>query len=350
MDKMNVALLGATGIVGQTFIQLLQRNPKFLIEDVYGSNEKNGKLYAEVVQWNMNEPVPLEIASKKIKSLEEFERYRNKYDLVFSALPSEAHSAEERIAEFLPVITKSSYHRPLSDVPLVVPELNIDHDRIIEYQRKKRNYKGFIVSEPNCSSVPIALVLDALHEFSIGDIRVVTMQSISGAGINGISPLKIMGNLIPNISGEAHKIRTEIPKILGTMDKQSTVINPNKLEIWAQCNRVPVLRNHVESLSMRISGGISLEQVKNALEKYRGSRNYTSTNPGNPIFRLNENALFPQPMDLTYMEDEMRVLIGQLYLKDGIFSCVCTSSNLVRGAAGNSILHAEILEGEGYIS
>ena len=350
MDKMNVAILGSTGIVGQTFIQLLQRNPKFHIEDVYSSGEKAGKAYGDTVNWNMEESVPAEIESMKIKSMEEFMTFRSKYDLVFSALPSEAHAAEEKIAEYLPVITKSSYHRHAKDVPLVIPELNIDHHKIIEYQRKKRNYHGFIASEPNCSSVPIALVLDALRDFSVSDIRVVTMQSISGAGINGVSPMDIMGNLIPNITGEADKIKSEIPKILGRVNELSTEIEQNKMEIWAQCNRIPVLRNHVESLSMKVSGEISLEQIREALEKYKGSPGYTRIRHGNPVFRLSEKPLFPQPRDLIHIIDDMKVLMGQLYLKDGIFSCVCTSSNLIRGAAGNSILHAEILKEEGYIS
>ena len=349
MDKIRVALLGSTGIVGQTFISLLEKNSNFIMEDIYSRKDKYGKKYGESVNWQIDGEIPSDIESRRLRSPEEFLDLRDNYDLVFSALPSEAHAFEEKIARFLPVITKSSFHRALEDVPLVIPELNMNHDRIIEYQRKRRNYKGFIASEPNCSSVPIALVLHALSSFSIKDVRVVTMQSISGAGINGISPFDIMGNLIPNISGESHKICSEIPKILGDVDKDAQVVVPNKLEIWAQCNRVPVLRNHVESLSMKVSGDISLSQIRDKLKEYKGSESFVRMKNANTIFRLSDNPLYPQPRDLKDREDGMRVLIGQLSLKDNIFSCVCTSSNLIRGAAGNSILHAEILKEEGYI-
>jgi aspartate-semialdehyde dehydrogenase len=245
-NKRKVALLGATGAVGQRYIQLLQNHPWFKIEVLAASERSSGKKYGAACNWLMESELPAEIAEMPVvNSNVESVKNVSDVDFVFSALPGDlAGSVESEFASIYPVFSKASAHRMEKDVPLIIPEINPDHVELIKIQQEIRGWKGFISTDPNCSTIQMAITLKPLMQFGLKQVMVTTLQALSGAGYPGVASLDIIDNVVPFISGEEDKMETEAKKILGTY-RQGIIHNAN-FDLSASCNRVNVKDGHLE--------------------------------------------------------------------------------------------------------
>jgi len=337
---MEVAILGATGLVGQTFVKLLENHPWFEIKHLIASKRSEGKRFKEVATWNVSD----EIGEIKIESLDNFLKNPD-VDLVFSALPSSvAKEVEEKLAKKVPVFSNASSHRYEEDVPILVPEVNEDHLSLIEIQREKRNWEGFIVTNPNCSTAILVLSLKVLSEFGLKKVNVATMQAISGAGFKGLSALQIFDNVIPYIEKEEWKIENESRKILGKLEGNKII--PANFEITALTTRVPVLHGHTESVFIEFEEDAEAEELKVTLGKF------------NPLEKLNlptaeKPIAYKEIPQLRLHRDlgrGMTVVVGRLEkVKAKKFKYITLGHNLVRGAAGGSILNAELAYKRGFL-
>ncbi len=345
MDKIPVAILGATGSVGQKFIELLNNHPYFKIEELAASEKSAGKKYQDAANWIMQSPLPIEIAQMQIKScIPELES-----KLVFSALDSSvAGSIEEDFAnKGYFVISNARNHRFDEDVPLIIPEVNSEHLELLKTQK----YEGGIITNPNCSTIGVVLALKPIYDrFGIEKINVVTMQAISGGGYPGISSMDILDNVIPFISGEEKKLETEPLKILGVLSSENK-IDLADIKISAQCNRVAVLDGHLELVQIKLKKKCSAEEIIEVWENFRGvpqKLNLPSA-PIKPVHYFTEQKA-PQPKIHRNLDKAMAASVGRLRscpLFD--YKFVVLSHNTVRGAAGGTILIAELLKSKGYL-
>jgi aspartate-semialdehyde dehydrogenase len=335
---MEVAILGATGLVGQTFVRLLENHPWFEIKHLVASQRSKGKRFSEVATWEVSE----EIGEIKIESLEEF---AGEVDLIFSALPSLiAKEVEKKLAKRVPLFSNASSHRYEEDVPILVPEVNREHLSLIEVQREKRNWEGFIVTNPNCSTAILVLSLKALSKFGIKNVNVATMQAISGAGFRGISAMQIFDNVIPYIENEEWKIENESRKILGKLEESK--ITPANFEIAALTTRVPVAHGHTEAVFIEFEEDVEREEVKKALVEFEGLEKLNLPTAERPIVYRE----IPQPKLYRDLGRGMTVVVGRLEkVGERKFKYVTLGHNLVRGAAGGSILNAELAYLEGLL-
>ncbi|MEI8365832.1 MAG: aspartate-semialdehyde dehydrogenase [Parachlamydiaceae bacterium] len=340
-DKIPVSILGATGSVGQRFIELLRDHPWFKIVSVAASDRSAGRRYGEAVNWLMSTPLPKDIGEMVIERCEPGIAGR----FVFSALDtSVAGDVETAFAKAgYCVISNASNHRMQSDVPLLIPEVNGSHLGLLNEQKFP---KGKIVTNPNCSAIGLCLALKPLYDaFGIDAVHVVTMQAISGAGYPGIASMDIMDNVIPYIRGEEHKLETEPLKILGSL--KGNRIEPATFAISAQCNRVPVIDGHTECVSIKLGMKVSPNDLISAWRAFSGEpqRLQLPSAPLSPIHYL-EGEAFPQPKLHRQMDKGMAVMIGRLRpcsLFDYKFTLL--SHNTIRGAAGGALLCAELIWG-----
>src|SRR5579864_6389736 len=293
-QKIRAGVLGATGLVGQRIVYLLANHPWFELTAVAASERSSGKTYAEAVRWHLEAPIPAAARPLIVRDLD----LSLECDFVFSALDSSvAGTAEEDFARAgYPVVSNSKNHRMDSDVPLLIPEVNAAHLDAIPLQQKNRGYTtGFIVTNPNCSTAGLVLVLKPLADiFGLERIFVVTLQAISGAGYPGVASLDIQGNVIPFISGEEEKMESEPQKLLGKWNGERFV--DAGLEISAHCNRVPVVDGHLECVSMSLKKVASTEEVREALRNFEIDSEIASLPTGQrtPIEVLDEENR-PQP-------------------------------------------------------
>lgn len=337
MKKINVAILGATGAVGQRFAQLLENHPWFELIELCASEKSTGQKYREAVNWKVSSQIPQNVAGLKIKAC----KPNLKSKLVFSALDSNvAGEIEENFAKkgYI-VVSNSKNHRKDPDVPLLIPEVNPEHLSLIEVQKKRQ--KGFIVTNPNCTTVGLVMVLKPLHDlFGIKQVMVTTMQALSGAGYPGVSSLDILDNVIPHIGEEEEKVEEEPLKILGA-----------DFKISAHCNRVAVRDGHMESVEISFAKKPSLEQVINAFEKFKSEPQKLKLPfaPKNPIVYRAEIDR-PQPVLDRDTQKGMSVIVGRVR-KANILDVKLTLlvHNTIRGAAGAAILNAELLKAKGYL-
>src|SRR5215468_10013215 len=348
--KFRAGVLGATGIVGQRLVQLLARHPWFELAEVGASERSSGKKYSEAVKWHLNEPIPAAAADLVVKGLEP----SLDCDFVFSALDSSvAGPAEEDFARAgYPVVSNSKNHRMSLDVPLLVPEVNAAHLDSIPLQQKNRGYgTGFIVTNPNCSTAGLVLVLKPLADaFGLEKIFVVTMQAASGAGYPGVPSLDILGNVVPFISGEEEKLETEPQKLLGKWDGARFV--EAGLGISAHCNRVPVENGHLESVSMSLKKVATLAEVREVLRDFTVSDELAAlpTALKNPVVVLDQENR-PQPRRDVNAGNGMAAAVGRIRecpLLD--VKLMLLSHNLLRGAAGAALLNAELLAARGFFT
>jgi aspartate-semialdehyde dehydrogenase len=343
--KIAVGILGATGSVGQKFVQLLAGHPWFQVTALAASERSAGKTYRESVRWFLSTPIPEEIAGMKIAACEPGLPCR----IVFSGLDaSVAGEIEERFARAgYFVVSNAKNHRWDEDVPLLVPEINPDH---LEMARRQPYGKGAIVTNPNCSTTGLAMALKPLHDhFGLGKVLVVTLQALSGAGFPGVASLDITDNVIPFISGEEEKVQSEPLKILGTC-RDGRVRNL-ELPISAHCNRVAVLDGHLECVSVSLQKPASAEQIIDAWNTFSGEPQSLDLPmaPRQPI-RYFQEPNFPQPRLHRDLDKGMAVSIGRLRacpILDWKF--VLLSHNTVRGAAGGAILNAELMVKKGMV-
>lgn len=344
-----VAILGATGAVGQRFIQLLLGHPWFKIQVLAASERSAGKRYGEACNWVMESRLPREIADMKVidADVEAVERAGD-VDLIFSALPGDlAGPLETEFAALYPVFSKASAHRLEKDVPLLVPEANPEHLGLIPIQQKRRGWKGFISTDPNCCTIQLALSLKPLMTFGLRQVVATTMQALSGAGYPGVPSLDIIDNVIPYITKEEEKMESEPLKILGTFDG-GEVVNAS-FQISASCNRVNVKDGHLESVFVKLDCDPTLAEVEEAFAGFRGAPQMLKL-PSAPLVPIvvRKEPNRPQPR---YDRDEgrgMSVVVGRIR-KDPIMTIKysCLGHNTIRGAAGAGILSAELMVKKG---
>jgi aspartate-semialdehyde dehydrogenase len=348
--KFRAGILGATGIVGQRLVQLLAEHPWFELTELAASERSSGKKYSEAVKWHLQEPIPAAATDLVVKTLEP----TLDCDFVFSALDSSvAGAAEEAFASAgYPVVSNSKNHRMSPDVPLLIPEVNADHLDAIPAQQKNRGFgTGFIVTNPNCSTAGLVLVLKPLADaFGLERMFVVTMQAISGAGYPGVPSLDILGNVVPFISGEEEKMEEEPQKLLGKWDGSRFV--EAGLGISAHCNRVPVENGHLECVSLSLKKIATLSEVREALRSFAVSDELAAlpTAVRNPVIVLDEDNR-PQPRRDVEAGHGMAAAVGRVRecpLLD--VKLTLLSHNLLRGAAGAALLNAELLASRGFIS
>jgi aspartate-semialdehyde dehydrogenase len=348
--KWKAGVLGATGVVGQRLVQMLGNHPWFDLTEVAASERSFGKTYAEAVRWHLDAPIPESARGLVVKGLDP----SLDCDFVFSALDSSvAGPAEEDFARAgYPVVSNSRNHRMDPDVPLLIPEVNAAHLDAIPRQKKNRGYAtGFIVTNPNCSTAGLVLVLKPLADtFGLEKIFVVTLQAISGAGYPGVPALDIQGNVVPFISGEEEKMEAEPQKLLGKWDG-SRFIDAG-LGLSAHCTRVPVVDGHLECVSVGLKKIASLDEVREALRNFTVDAELASlpTALKNPVVVLGEENR-PQPRRDVNTGNGMAAVVGRVRecpLLD--VKLTLLSHNLVRGAAGAALLNAELLAARGFLN
>ncbi|MFV1857795.1 MAG: aspartate-semialdehyde dehydrogenase [Anaerolineales bacterium] len=345
-EKIPVAVLGATGTVGQRFISLLADHPWFEIASITGSERSEGREYGEAVRWLLPGEIPPLVREMRVDRGDESPQGAR---LLFSALPARvAEEAEPRMAaEGYIVCSNASAHRMGGDIPLLIPEINADHLALIERQRDLRGWSGLIVTSPNCSTTGIVFPLKALEDaFGVSQVHAVTMQAISGAGYPGVSSMEILDNVIPFIRGEEVKIEQETRKLLGRLGEDA--IEPADIEVSAQANRVPVLDGHLAALSIGLRNAPDLNQVEAALAAFRGVEELPSA-PAHPlIVRPEQNR--PQPRLDREAQDGMAVSVGRVQPCSVLdYRMVSLVHNTLRGAAGGALLNAELLVVQGYL-
>jgi aspartate-semialdehyde dehydrogenase len=346
--KWRAGVLGATGMVGQRLVRLLADHPWFTLTEVAASERSSGKKYAEAARWHLEGPIPEAAKGLVVRDLTP----NLECDFVFSALDSSvAGGAEEEFAKAgYPVVSNSKNHRMDADVPLLIPEVNATHVDAIPLQQKKRAYgTGFMVTNPNCSSAGLVLVLKPLADaFGLEKIFVTTLQATSGAGYPGVASLDILGNVVPFISGEEEKMEAEPQKLLGKWD--GTRFIEAGLGISAHCNRVPVVDGHLECVSLRLKKTATLHEVRQALRDFQVSPELASlpTAVQKPVVVLDEEDR-PQPRKDVNTGHGMAAVVGRVR-ECSLFDVKLTllSHNLVRGAAGAALLNAELLAARGF--
>ena len=349
MEKISVGVLGATGVVGQMFVKLLENHPWFELTELAASERSSGKSYEEALEgrWMVSDQIPEYARNLKVRSCEP----NLDCELVFSALDSNiALKTEEEFAKAgYAVSSKASSHRMDKDVPLIIPEVNPEHLGLIDVQRRKRGWKGFIVTDPNCSTIHMVLALKPLYDsFGIDKVMVTTMQSVSGAGYAGVSSLEIIDNVIPYIKNEEDKLENEPLKIFGTLSDSG--INHAKMDISAQCNRVGVRYGHTESISIKLSKRAEEKDIVDSFSKFNPLKGLgLPSAPRRPVI-YDKREDRPQPrLDLS-PGNGMASVVGRLRKCNILdYKFVVLGHNIIRGAAGAAILDAELLKIKGYV-
>jgi aspartate-semialdehyde dehydrogenase len=348
-QKVPVAVLGATGTVGQKFVRLLTDHPWFEVTAVAASSASAGRTYADAVRWREPVAVPDSVGGMVIREC----RPPLPGRIVFSALDAEiAGPIEQEFARAgAYVVTNTRTHRMEADVPLLIPEANADHVKLIDRQRQERGWTGAILANPNCSTAALALALAPLHRaFGVERLFVSTMQAVSGAGYPGVASLDILGNVIPHIDGEEDKIERESRKILGMM--AGGVVHPAQFAVSAHTNRVAVVDGHMMTVSVGFSGRVSAEAAIAALSQFRAPACVAElpSSPKQPI-EVDHRLDRPQPRLDLERGGGMAVTVGRVRpcpILD--LRLVVLGHNTVRGAAGQAVQIGELLVAEGRVS
>ena len=340
--KYRVGILGATGMVGQRFIQLLADHPQFEVTAVAASDRSQGKTYGDACTWRLNGEMPSFVRSMPVQP----PAPPLDCDLVFSSLPGDiARETEGSFAAAgYPVISNSSAYRMDEDVPLLIPEVNHEHLGQIDKQKRQNSSGGYIVTNPNCSTIMLVLALAPLHaSFGVSAVAATTMQALSGAGHPGVSSLDIIDNVLPHIGGEEEKIESETRKILGRFANER--VEFASMAVSAQCHRVNVLDGHMAAVRVKLARKAELRELRESLESFRSLPQELKLHsaPARPIVVRDEPDR-PQPRLDRDAGDGMTITIGRL-MPDAVldYRFVVLSHNTVRGAAGAAILNAELL-------
>lgn len=339
MNKIDVAILGATGVVGQKFVELLSSHPWFRIVALAASERSQGHLYGNVVNWQMATPLSPEIARLIVQPCHP----SLPCSIVFSGLESSiAGEIESRFVEKgYCVISNASAHRMHPAVPLLIPEVNPKHLDLVTSSQMK---KGMIVTNPNCSVIGVSMALKPLIDrWGISQAHIVTLQSLSGAGYPGVPSYDLLDNVIPFIAGEEEKLANEPCKIFGSLDRGC--ITPYPLAISAYCHRVPVMDGHMAAVSIKLSQPASADEIISSWETFLGEPQHLHlpSAPTRPLVYFSSSH-HPQPRLHRHLHQGMSVSIGRLRpcsLFDWKFSIL--SHNTIRGAAGGAILNAELM-------
>ena len=345
--QLEVGILGATGMVGQQFVRLLEGHPWFKTAWLGASERSEGRSYREAMKWRLSTPPPESVLSMGVDACTPGRAPK----VLFSAL--DAGAAKDIEPAFAAaghvVVSNARSFRMFADVPLVIPEVNPDHLSLIARQRRERGWTGAIVTNPNCSTVVLTVVLAALRKFGISRVMVTTLQAVSGAGYPGVASLDILGNVVPAISGEEEKMESEPQKILGTLERDK--VTPHSMIVSATTTRVPVVDGHTESVSIELEQRPSLEAVRAALESFRGRPQELGlpSAPPAPIVYM-EAPDRPQPRLDVERGNGMTVSVGRIRPCSILGTkLVALGHNTVRGAAGAAILNAEMMVAEGML-
>ncbi|AFL89502.1 aspartate-semialdehyde dehydrogenase [Terriglobus roseus DSM 18391] len=346
MERRKVGILGATGTVGQRFIQLLESHPWFEITWLAASERSAGKRYADACRWKLDTPMPARIAEMVLQPNTPAANTEEVPRIIFAALDSDvAKELEPAFAEAgCAVISNSSAFRMTEDVPLVIPEVNADHLPLLLQQTSVKNGKGgYIVTNPNCCAIGLVLALAPLQErFGIEAMFVSTMQAVSGAGYPGVPSLDILGNVVPFIKNEEEKLQEEVNKLLGSFNGAAIDMLPAKVS--AHCNRVAVIDGHTECVSIKFTKPATREEILAAWSEFQPlTQHHLPSAPEHPVI-FNEAIDRPQPRLDVNAGKGMSTTVGRLRecsLFDWKF--VLLSHNTVRGAAGAAVLNAEVL-------
>jgi aspartate-semialdehyde dehydrogenase len=348
MKKMEVGILGATGMVGQRLVSLLEHHPWFETRWVAASERSAGKSYREACQWRLRDPLP--------KSVGDFPVHECKPvgapPLLFSSLDSKVAGEVEK--EFAQaghvVVSNSSNFRMEHDVPLLIPDVNPEHLALVREQRKERHWKGMIVTNPNCTTVGLVMSLAPLEKaFGLDKVVMTSMQAVSGAGYPGIPTLDILANVVPYIGGEEEKVERETRKLLGKWADGH--VKMGEFAVSAHCNRVMVEDGHTETISVAFKTKATIADILEAWRSYRSlpqERNLPSA-PKHPII-VREERDRPQPKFDLNAEHGMATVVGRLRECPVLqFKYVALSHNTIRGAAGAALLNGELMRSEGYL-
>lgn len=347
MSSIPVGILGATGMVGQQFIALLQDHPWFKITWLGASHRSEGRSYRDAAAWRLPALLSDEVGGMEVNAATPGRAPQ----LVFSALDSSvAGEIEKAFAEaghF--IVSNSKNHRMDDTVPLLIPEVNADHLALLDAQQVERGWKGRIVTNPNCSTVMLAMALAPLRQFGIKTVTITTLQAISGAGYPGVPSWDILGNVIPFIDGEEHKVETEPKKILGRLKDSRVEMHP--MTISAQTTRVPVHDGHTESISVGLEQVPTEDEMINAWNVFKGRPQELElpSAPARPIIYLAERNR-PQPSLDVDRGRGMTVTVGRLRRCPVLdYKFFALGHNTIRGAAGAAILNAELMHREGLL-
>jgi aspartate-semialdehyde dehydrogenase len=346
--KLPVGILGATGIVGQRFVQMLEHHPWFEVAWLAASDRSEGRAYGEAARWRLKTAIPPHVAEMKVSPA----RPEGAPKIIFAAL--DASIAAELEPSFAlagcAVVSNSSALRMHKEVPLVIPEVNPDHIKLLECQAWRKKSGGFVVTNPNCSAIGLVMALAPLQQqFGLESVMAVTMQAVSGAGYPGVASLDILGNVIPYIPKEEEKMEEETLKLLGRLDGAG--IEPGGFSMSAQCNRVAVEDGHTESVSVELKKKGKPEEIIAAWNEFRGAPQELHL-PSAPEQPVSYSAAHdrPQPRFDVDSGEGMTATVGRLRpcaVLDWKFTVL--SHNTIRGAAGAAVLNAELLKVRGYL-
>jgi len=344
---LKAAVLGATGNVGQIFVQLLEGHPWFEVTTVAASKRSKGRTYGEASRWRQSTPIPKAVAPMEVVDISP--KAVKDVDIIFSALPSDvAGKVEEDFAAAgYVIVSNASAHRMDPDVPMLNPEINCSHINLIEEQRRNRKWDGAIVTNPNCSTTVLTLPLKPIYDvFGIKNVVVSTMQAISGAGYPGVASLDIIDNVVPYIGGEELKMESETQKILGTASKSAN------FKVSSSCHRVPTIDGHIMAVFVETKKHAEPAAVAEAMENWVGEPQELKlpSAPEKPVVVTWEKDR-PQTR-LDRMEGKgMSTVVGRIR-RDSVFDGVkfiALGHNTIRGAAGCGVLNAEYLKEKKFI-
>jgi aspartate-semialdehyde dehydrogenase len=348
MNKLDVGILGATGMVGQRFVSLLEDHPWFRVRWLAASEKSAGKSYAEACSWRLRDPMPAAVRDMEVQECKPGKAPL----LLFSSLDSKiAGEVEKQFARAgHAVISNSSNYRMDPDVPLVIPEVNPDHLRLIPGQRLARGWTGMIVTNPNCTAIGLVMSLAPLERsFGLEKVLMTSMQAVSGAGYPGVPTLDILGNVIPYISSEEEKVEREAHKLLGKLSDGH--VEPAGFALSAHCNRVLVEDGHMESISVSLRSKASVKDLVEAWRTFRAlpqDRQLPSA-PARPVV-VRDEVDRPQPRFDINAEHGMAAVVGRVRTCNVLqFKYTALSHNTIRGAAGAALLNAELMKSEGYL-
>ena len=347
MTKYEVGILGATGMVGQHFIKFLQGNPWFELTWLGASERSAGKAYRDAAKWHLGGTTPEAVADMKVREAKPGSAPKLLFSAMDASVATEIEQAFAAAGHI--VVSNSKNHRMDLDVPLLVPEVNADHLRLLAGQRLSRGWKGGIVTNPNCSTVVLTMGLAPLKHFGITRVVATTMQAVSGAGYPGVPSMDILGNVVPFIGGEEEKMQQETQKILG--DYAGDHIAPLAAKVSAHCNRVAVVDGHTVTISVELSAKPTEADIRRAFDTFRAlpqERELPSA-PKFPVQYMTE-ADRPQPRKDAERDRGMATYLGRLRpcpVFDWKF--VALGHNTVRGAAGAAVLNGELMASEGLL-
>jgi aspartate-semialdehyde dehydrogenase len=342
MNRTDVGILGATGMVGQHFIKFLDGHPSFKLSWLGASERSAGKRYADAAKWHLGGTAPASVSSLTVEEA----KPGNAPQILFSAMDaSVATEIEQAFAQAgHTIVSNSRNHRMDRDVPLLVPEINADHLKLVPHQQTARGWKGQIVTNPNCSTITLTMALAPLKQFGITRVIATTLQAVSGAGYPGVPSMDILGNVIPFIGGEEEKMQQETQKILGHFAGDH--IEPLAAKVSAHCNRVAVIDGHTVTVSVEFASNPTEADLRNAFETFTAvpqERNLPSA-PKHPVQYMPEPDR-PQPRKDAERDRGMATFVGRLRPCPVFgWKFVALSHNTIRGAAGAAVLNAELMQ------